>query len=85
MFLIGCVRTGLVLLEAADESGMDTDGAHDVLVLSVQTTEAFAIVSQEPRIRTRFSSVIRFVVKASARDGHRKREAFRNSDNNQCH
>ena len=35
LFLIGCVRAGLVLLEAANESGTDTDGAgdgaHDIL------------------------------------------------------
>ena len=43
-----------------------------VLVLSVETTEVFAIVSQEPRIQTTsFSSVTHptphFTVKASAR------------------
>jgi len=39
-----------------------------VLVLLVQTTEAFAIVSQEPRIQTRsFLAVICFMAKASAR------------------
>ena len=35
LFLIGCVRAALVLLEAANESGTDTDGAgdgvHDIL------------------------------------------------------
>jgi len=38
-----------------------------VPALSVQTTEAFAIVSQELRIRTRRFSAVRFVAKASAR------------------
>lgn len=39
-----------------------------VPVLSVQMTEALAIVSHEPRTRTsRFSYVIRFVANASAR------------------
>ena len=50
---------------------MDTDGAgdnaHDVLgelpVLLVQTMNAFAIVSQEPRIQTKISSVVCFVVR----------------------
>ena len=38
-----------------------------VPVLSVQTTEALAIVSQEPRIQTRgFAAATRFVAKARA-------------------
>ena len=76
LFLIRQVRAGLVVLEIADEFHVDTDRAGDnvhgvlvsVPVLLVQTTEALAMVLQEPRIRTReFSVVIRLVAKAKAR------------------
>jgi len=52
LLLIECARVGLVPLEAADESGMEPATTLmtfwvSVPVLSVQTMEAFAIVSQE--------------------------------------
>ena len=54
---------------------MDTDGAGDdaydvpgeLPVLLVQTMNAFAIVSQEPRIRMKISSVFCFVARVSMR------------------
>ena len=93
LFLIGCVRAGLVLLGAANESGTDTDGAgdgaHDIL------GERSGLVSADDGgvchrlTRTEGANeeifLIRFVAKVSAGDGYRKREAFQNSDNNQCH
>jgi len=89
----GCVRAGLVLLEVADESSMDTDGAgdgaHDVLgersgpvsaddggvchrLTRIENTDGEVILSHPFRGESEHKS-------------HRKRETFRNSDNNQCY
>jgi len=73
LLLIGRVRVGLVILEVTDEFGVEPATTLmtfwvSVPVLSMQMTEALAIVSQEPRIRTRsFSAVIHLVAKARAR------------------
>ena len=75
LFLIGCVRAALVLLEAANESGTDTDGAgdgaHDIL------GERSGLVSADDGgvchrlTRTEGANeeifLIRFVAKVSAR------------------
>ena len=93
LLLIGCVRAGLVLLEVADEFGMDTDGAsddaHDVL------GERSGLVGADyggvchSLTRTKDTNEEFFLSHPfhgeSERESHRKREALWNSDNNQCY
>ena len=69
LLLIRYVRMGLVVLDVANElcTALVTACVR-APVLSVQTMEALAMVSQEPMIRTkRFSAVIRLVASARAR------------------
>ena len=76
LLLIGCVRVSLVLLEVADEFGMDTDrasdDAHDFLgersgLVGADYGGICHRLTRTEDMNEEISSVIRFVAKASAR------------------
>ena len=84
---IWCICAGLILLEVADEFGMDADGAgddaRDVPVLLVWEVDVFAIVSRGPRVQARFSSVV--FHGESECESHREWEAFRSGGGGRCY
>jgi hypothetical protein len=93
LLLIGRVRAGLVLLEVANEFRVDTDGAgddaHDVL------GERSGLVGADDggvghRLTRTENTDEEFFCGHSLRgesegESHREREAFRNSDDDQCY
>ena len=90
--LIGCVRAGLVLLEVANEFGVDTnrtsDDAHEILSkrAGLVGTNDGGVCHSLARAENTNEEVFggHPLGSESKRQSHRKWEAFRNSDDNQC-
>ena len=93
LLLIGCVRAGLVLLEIADEFGVDTDrasdDAHDVLGehSGLVGADYGGVCHRLTRTENMNEELLSHPFRGeSERKSHRRREALRNSDDDdQCY